>query len=509
MAAHRVPQSATVDTPQDLAMAMVKALQSIGRATWLDPCVGDGAFVRAISDGGVPRGQIVALDLRRKVGAADALARTQRGIDFIRWAENRRGVFEHVIMNPPYASIGRLVGAPRRAAQSLRMPNGCALFLNANYWCAFVLRAMQVLTPHGSMVVVLPAAWDYARYAQPIREAVGEAFGEVIEIRSAKPLFPHVLEGSIVIVARNRGGEESVWKRIEVRDISETIQALGVIAAGRSQCSTSTVRRLSRTPQTRLLGDLIDIRIGAVTGDARYFLLTEAERLEHGLPRSAVRPVVTRSRHLVAARLTESSWRRLLAKGERVWLFAPGTAAIKHVAVKRYLRLAKAGKCNLNGYKLRRRTPWYRVPLPTNVDGFLSGMSKGSPFLVLRSMRGLTATNTLYVVSFKQGFRSPNARVAIALALLTSAAKRELEKCARSYADGLSKFEPAELRGVRVPVPRIAPGGGAVLKLATEHLLAGRESDARALADGWFGAGEMAGLDSRRVAVLPVMRRPA
>ncbi|MEI9954137.1 MAG: hypothetical protein WDO74_35700 [Pseudomonadota bacterium] len=486
MAAHRVPQSATVNTPRDLAMAMVKAIQSTGRATWLDPCVGDGAFVKALSDGGVPRSQIVALDLRRKVGAADELARTDRGIDFIRWAENRRGIVEHVIMNPPYALIGRLVGAPRRAAQSLRMPNGCALFLNANYWCAFVLRAIQVLKPQGSMVVVLPAAWDYARYAQPIREAVGDAFGEVIEIRSSKPLFPNVLDGSVVIVAKNRGGEASVWRRTEVRDIGDTIRALGVIAAGRSPSATSMVRRLARAPRTKLLGDLIDIRIGAVTGDARYFLLTEAERLEHGLPRSAMRPVVTRSRHLVAACLTESSWRRLLVRDERVWLFAPGSAAIKHPAVQRYLRLAKAGKCNLNGYKLKRRTPWYRVPVPAKVDGFLSGMSKNLPFLVLRKMRGLTATNTLYVVNFKQGFRTPNARVAIALVLLTSTAKQELEKCARSYADGLSKFEPAELREVRVPVPRIAPGGRAILNLATAHLLAGREAEARALADGWL-----------------------
>jgi adenine-specific DNA-methyltransferase len=506
MATHRVPQSATVNTPHDLATAMVSAVQRTNLARWLDPCVGDGAFVRALSQLGVPRTQIVALDLRRKLEGADQLARTSRGIDFIRWAENRREVFDHVVMNPPYASIGRLTGSPKRAAQSLRMPNGGTLFLNANYWCAFVLRAIQVLKPQGSMVVVLPAAWDYARYAQPIREAVGEAFGEVIEIRSSKPLFPHVLDGSVVIVAKDRGGEESLWRRTEVRDISGTIRALGVIATGRSPSSSATVRRLARAPQTRLLGDLIDIRIGAVTGDARYFLLTEGERLQHKLPRSALRPVVTRSRHLLAAHLTERSWRQLLASGERAWLFSPRAAAMKHAAVQRYLRLAKAGKCNLNGYKLKRRTPWYRVPLPTNVDGFLSGMSKNLPFLVIRDMRGLTATNTLYVVKFKQGFRTPNARIAVALVLLSSTARRELEKCARSYADGLSKFEPAELRGVRVPVPRIAPGGRAILKLATDHLLAGREPEARALADEWLAPRTNAGSTQRHVSALLVRR---
>jgi hypothetical protein len=179
---------------------------------------------------------------------------------------------------------------------------------------------------------------------------------------------------------------------------------------------------------------------------------------------------------------------------------------MKHAAVRRYLRLAKAGKCNLDGYKLKRRTPWYRVPLPTNVDGFLSGMSKNLPFLVMRGMRGLTATNTLYVVRFRKGFRTPNARIAVALVLLSSAARHELEKCARSYADGLCKFEPAELRGVRVPVPRIAPGGGAILKLATEHLIAGREPEARALADKWLKLQQNAGSPPRDASAL-ILRR--
>jgi hypothetical protein len=88
--------------------------------------------------------------------------------------------------------------------------------LKANYWCAFVLAAMRTLRENGSMAVVLPAAWDYARYARRVRDAVTAAFGEVTVVRSASPLFPGVLEGAVVVVAQKRGERPCVLRRVEV-----------------------------------------------------------------------------------------------------------------------------------------------------------------------------------------------------------------------------------------------------------------------------------------------------
>jgi adenine-specific DNA-methyltransferase len=489
MAARGVPRSSTVHTPDALARAVVAAIATSAPLKWLDPCVGDGAFVRAVASMGVPRRHIHAFDLSRRQACADTLATTTRGVDFIRWASSRHGVCDRLVMNPPYVTLGQLRGAPRDAAMALRMPNGRSLFLNANYWCAFVLSAIQVVRPRGCMVAVLPAAWEYARYAQPIREAVGDAFGEVIEIRSTRPLFPDVLEGSIVLVARERGSERSIWRRAEVRDVEAMVHALEALARGETLQATTVIRSVARKRrETIRLGELMDIRIGAVTGDARYFLLTEAQRRELDLPRAAVRPVVTRARHLCAASLDASTWRQLLERGERVWLFCPGPRTLKHTAVRRYLKAGESGACRVDGYKLRRRDPWHHVPLPRSVDGFLSGMSHRYPFLVLRELSGLTATNTLYVVRLKRPFRSAVGRVAVALALLTSEARGAMARCARNYADGLIKLEPAELASVQVPVPRMATGGRRRLRLATAHLVAGRDADARIIADEWCRA---------------------
>src|SRR5205085_11014878 len=63
--------------------------------------------------------------------------------------------------------------------------------------------------------------------------------------------------------------------------------------------------------------DVIQIRLGGVTGDARYFLLTEQERIAFDLPTTSLRPVVSRAHHLSAGRIVSADWRELNEMEER------------------------------------------------------------------------------------------------------------------------------------------------------------------------------------------------
>jgi hypothetical protein len=116
-------------------------------------------------------------------------------------------------------------------------------------------------------------------------------------------------------------------------------------------------------------------------------------------------------------------------------------------------------------------------------------MSKRLPFLVLREMTELTATNTLYVVRFKKA-RDASERAGLGIALLTSKVRRELARRARVYADGLLKLEPTELGRTRIPLVKARGDAQKVFALATALLLAGQVTDAEALADAWV-AGEV------------------
>ncbi len=480
-----IPSSSTVSTPEILAAAMVRAAGGESNLAWLDPCVGDGAFIAAMSQAGVPPERIRALDISPAPAQCDSLAQTERGVDFIDWAARHLASVDCIVMNPPYVALNKLRGSARERALQLELSVGSRLPLRANYWCAFILCGIRCLRPGGTMVAVLPSAWEFAQYAASIRVEVHEAFGDVTVIRCKKPLFPTVQEGTVVVVARRRGETPSILRHVTTPDLEGTVSALREVAGHQIPQGSTMVRHLATVAekQTRL-GDLLDIRIGAVTGHARYFLLTEQERLALELPQAAVRPVVSRSRHLTAAVMTQQEWERLRDQGERVWLFRPPDAILSHPAVDRYLQHGQGGACNVNGFKVGSRDPWHRTPLPGRIDGFLSGMSKQRPFLSLRSMDRLTATNTLYVVRFKRAQEAVD-RAAIGLALLTSKVRHELVRHARVYADGLVKFEPNELARILVPTLSSHPDAMEVFERATALLLADDEAASEALADEW------------------------
>ncbi|MDO9022843.1 MAG: class I SAM-dependent methyltransferase [Deltaproteobacteria bacterium] len=485
MSYEHVPQSSTVYTPLELASAMVSAARGRPNSLWLDPCVGDGAFVSQMAKQGVPAKQILAVDIAPHVGALDHAAQTVRGIDFLEWAVQHHSAVDHVVMNPPYAALSRVREELLERALEVRLSDGQCLPFKANYWAAFLLAAVTCVRGGGSLVAVLPAAWDFAKYASRVRETVGRAFGEVFVVRCGSPLFPKVQEGVVVIVAFNRGGTACINRRVEVPTLVETIASLEQIAQGKVPHGTSTLRAFAPPPlELQRLDALIHIGIGAVTGDAGYFLLNEAERSEWRLPQSALRPALSRSRHLTSATIGIKEWRALRDQGARVWMFRPTEAVLQHNAVKAYLKHGREGGCNVAAYWINKRDPWHRTSLPARIDGFMSGMSKRLPFLVLRKMQGLTASNTLYVIRFKKHATEAE-KAKLGVLLLTSSVRAELARHARIYADGLLKFEPADLGAVRVPVVQARKDATRVLLEATALLLSGREAEASAMADEW------------------------
>ena len=489
MSHEHVPQSATVYTPPELAVAMVAAARGRPGALWLDPCVGDGAFVAQIAARGVPAEQIVAVDIAPGPGAVDNLALTVRETDFLEWATENRASIDHVVMNPPYAALGRIQGKLLERALDVRMFDGDCLPLKANYWAAFLLTAVECVREGGSLVAVLPAAWDFATYARKVRETVEQAFGEVIVVRCASPLFPQVQEGVVVVVALGRGEKSRASRRVEVAGLAETITALEQIALGKVLPGTATMRAFAQPPLAlRRLDEIVHIHIGAVTGDAAYFLLNEDERRKWKLPQSALRPTLSRSRHLISACIGRKQWANLRDEGARVWMFWPTNASLRHRAVRAYIEHGQEGGCNVAAHKIANRDPWHRTPLPSRIDGFISGMSKRLPFLSLRDMPGLTASNTLYVVRFRKRVTAAE-KATFGVLLLTSSVRRELARHARVYADGLLKFEPSDLGEVRVPVVGARKDAIHVFRDATALLLAGREAEASAMADAWIEGG--------------------
>lgn len=470
-----------VHTPFELAVGMAEALGDDGESTWLDPCVGRGVFVRALSKIGVDAERITAVDVDERPEPADSFAQTVRGTDFIAWAGETSARFSRIVGNPPYVALRHLPARLAKPAQKVKLDGHVGISLRSNYWVPFVLASLSILARGGAACFVLPAAWDYANYAKPLRERLPSVFREFFVLRSSGLLFENVQDGCIVILGRGFKEANIRAVRYEFTDSEQLIECLQQGAERGPGCPTDTLR--DADPECdRRLGDVVDIRLGGVTGDKKYFLLTESRRVELGLPRASLLPVLSQARHLMASRMDGQRWNELRNRDERVWLFRPGRRALGFKAVQRYLQSGRRGACLTDSHHIRRRDKWYVTRLPQRIDGFVSGMAKSGPWISFRGMSGLNATNTLYIVKFKTRITLVE-KYGIALSMLTSVSRNAIRQLGRQYPDGLVKYEPRELKRIPLPAMTVTATVAISYQHAVAALLRGEESTALAIAN--------------------------
>jgi adenine-specific DNA-methyltransferase len=444
------PSTCVVETPATLAAAVVDALRPAGDDDlWLDPCVGAGSLVSAMATAGVPSANIVALDIDPNSLPIDVLARTTRGEDFVAWAQATDLRFDRIVANPPYVGLDRLDEGLMAPVRSIETRSNVAIDGRGNYWLPFLIAAISLLEEGGSLGFILPASYEYADYSRPVHRHVARTFETATVVRSLTPLFPGLSDGCVVLLARGKhsdGVESGSSMRIEVNGLDELIGAL-----------LDPLPQTAAHPpsadffgQSERFSDVIDLRIGAVTGDSKYFLMSEAQRVERNLPIESVVPVISHASDLSGPLMTKATWDHIRTQGSRCWMFRPTSTEAENVEA--YLgRSVDQGGCRRTGW-VTKRDPWYRVELPVDVHGFVSGMTRFGPRLVLNDDPSITATNTLYIARFLKA-KSRESRAAWSIAILSTEAQEQLRVRSRLYPEGLRKLEPSDFNTIRLPVP--------------------------------------------------------
>lgn len=476
------PTSCKVYTPKLLADAMVQALYRSNTQRWLEPSCGTGVFLEAMHDVGVPQKKVVGVDLDRSKSKTDSLGTVTRNRDFLDWSKSRKGRFDCVVGNPPYVAINQLPASLREVASATKDFDLNPVGERANTWYPFMIQAVNVLRPGGCLAFVLPASCEFADYAASGRSKLTRLFERVDLIRSRRPLFNEVAEGAVVLVARNKGNSQGLYRRHEVDDLVAAISKLNRLDSHRAKCCPNSSRRASRN-NTVKFGDISDVRIGGVTGDSNYFVLSEEQRTQLRLPESSFVRVLSRSKHVLRSSHTAESWSELCSSGDKVWLFRPQDRHLRQIAVDSYLKLApEDGGCDKSRYKIKARVPWHRTPLPDTPEFFLSGMSGAGLWMCINECADLNATNTLYVGSFREAL-SRNQKYSWALAMLTSPVQKQVLRAKRIYADGLSKLEPGQIADLSTPQPPKIPRAVSTYRQAVDALFSGEPTEAAEIAD--------------------------
>jgi hypothetical protein len=289
---------------------------------------------------------------------------------------------------------------------------------------------------------VTAAEWLTVNYGAALRRLLAGPLGLVALHRldpKALPFEDAVTTGAIVGF---RPG--SAADMVQVSDIA-SLDQLRDLSTGttlpRAALSAPRWTEIARNRGARPagwieLGEICRVHRGQVTGGNPVWIAgTQSE----GLPERFLYPAITKARELIAAgkALTDASRLRRV-------IDLPADLDMREPAVQRFLDWAKAQGADA-GYIARHRPAWWSVGLKPPAPILCTYMARRPPAFVrnLCAARHINIAHGLYPRD-----PMPDAMLdALAAWLRANVA----QSAGRTYAGGLTKFEPKELERVLVP----------------------------------------------------------
>jgi adenine-specific DNA-methyltransferase len=465
----------------------------------MDPSFGGGVFLqsacrRLASLAGQPRINVfgVEIDTETHARIAGKLAREfgvpeqhLRQSDFFALDPQPADQVGVIVGNPPFIRYQRFSGSVRKQALTRAAQQGVRLTELSSSWAPFLVHSVAMLEPGGRLAMVIPTEITHAAYARPILQYLSRSFTQVTFLTFQRKLFTHLNEDTLLLLAEHKSPSCAAfyWRDLTRAGSLVALQRAGrlplpgleavdaqLLSQGQERLIEYAIprkarelyRELARLSSTQRLGDLVDVGIGYVTGDNRFFHLGPDEARLWDIPESFLRPAVRRGRSLTGLRFTHSDWRTALETADAGYLLHVQTEAGLPESVRRYLANGEAHGVSL-AYKCRTRSPWFRVPHVYQPDAFLSYMSGTLPRLVVNDA-GVVAPNSLHILRLHPHTTlSPDA---IASLWQTSLTHLSAEIEGHALGGGMLKLEPTEAESVVIASPEI--GNGVLQELAAE-----------------------------------------
>lgn len=449
-------RSGATYTPKPIIDSMVAwAVGEGSPGRIVDPGAGSGRFILAAARR-FPEARLVAVDIdplaTLMLRANARVAGIDRRLE-IKLDDYRRIALPEIdaktlfIGNPPYVRHHDISTEWKTWYAHAAEEHGVAASKLAGLHLHFFLRTLQLAAPGDYGCFVTSAEWLDVNYGVSLRRLLAGGLGGV----SLHVLTPTTLpfEGTSTTGAittfriANRPTNLTVLK-------ADSLVALGDLRAGRT-ISWSDVQKSSRwsellQPVRRRavghidLGELFRVHRGQVTGSNRVWILGA---YPGRLPTSYLYPTVTRARELIAAapELTRAEHLRLV-------LDLPTNLGLLNddelEQVERFLKWAVDEHAD-KGYIARHRRAWWSVGLREPAPILATYMARRAPAFVLNRSRArhINIAHGLYP-------RQPLTESELE-SVVTWLSHHTTVDQGRTYAGGLTKFEPKELERLSLP----------------------------------------------------------
>lgn len=370
--------------------------------------------------------------------------------DFTKWMKSgwaRLPGRRLILGNPPYTRLQLLPLDQRErlweAAEGL-----CGR--RASLSALITAMSLKALTPADGLCLLLPAQWLESDYASELRSFLWGLSDRRVELH----LFAkNVFEGDAQVDA----------VALMVGPVESTPQP--IVFSGLSGSSTHTVRDsvpslwrplfekevVAQQPvSSALLSDLVSVRRGVATGANRFFVLTEARRLELGLGKRMVARLVRRLNGLPEV-VTDDVLDEA-APDDRYWLLTVSPQQVEaSVQLATYVAAGEADDTAYDlGHLCQTRPRWFDLRAEVAYPDLVIGQSTKDVFRFVEVQAKATLLNNLYGMTWKRGISS-EMKVDLLDWLRGDEGQAAVKGMARSQGVGLLKIEPRALLNVRLP----------------------------------------------------------
>lgn len=453
-------QSGAIYTPQTIVSAMIAWAREQGNPERIvDPGAGSGAFLTSAAKA-FPNAELVAIELDPL--AAQILRANAAVLGFsdrlnLHLQDYRSFELPTIkgqtlfIGNPPYVRHHEIGEVWKDWLRKTAERYGLRASALAGLHVHFLLKTRELARNGDYGSFITSSEWLDTNYGQICRKLLANELGcsaiHVLEPKSM-PFGETASTGAISCFKVGRTEET-----IRMRSVSN-VQNLGNLSAGfgvsRARLSNaerwSPLLHRSRTRRKGMieLGEVFRVHRGEVTGCNAVWV---ADEDSNQLPSEMLVPAVTKAKELFAAgsALTSTSnLRRVVAlPGSLEELDSESRAQVQdflHWAAKR-----GADKT----YTARHRRPWWRIPLRTPAPILCTYMARRPPAFV-RNYCGAHHLNIAHGL-YPRELLSDQLLDSLASWLQTNV----LLASGRTYAGGLTKFEPREVEKLLIPAPEL------------------------------------------------------
>ncbi len=447
--------SGAVYTPPDIVRVLVGSFDDVPIARIVDPGAGSGRLLRAAARRhpdarlvAVERDPLASLVLRGTLHAEGLTPRlTVHATDYLRAGLGRARGRTLYVANPPYVRHHGIDAASKRwlerQARELGLRASLLSGLHVYFWVATLLGARA-----GDVgCFVTSSEWLDVNYGALVRTLlVGPLGGLGIDLLAPSVAAFADAQTTASIVRFEVGAAPATLSFRELREVGEPPRRARVRIVHRETLSRAArwTPLFRATPRRRgayvELGELCRVHRGQVTGANRIWI---AGLHSDELPESLSFPAITRARELFASGAVLDDLgelRRVIDLPEDLGELTPTERRL----VERFLRRARAMGA-ASGYVASHRRAWWSVGLHAPAPILATYMARRPPaFVVNRAgARHINVAHGLYP-------RVPLGERALA-ALAAHLGSSTVVADGRTYAGGLTKFEPREMERLLVP----------------------------------------------------------